>query len=328
MNQFMMTQRDDFKGNRLFHYIMLQSGLPILQCRRIKDNIYFLQCKDGNRILKGYRSFQKLHAQINLHFELEEVGFHTYANFLPFPNGQFIVPFDNDYYGLMKWIPHQNVLSYRNGQDRKEGLSVLNFFHEKSSSLSVKIKNQFPTYHLIPKWFKRLEEFKQNKRQIRTLIGYDKTEDLIAWGELALDYLKSSSAFEKIEKDALIQKNTMIHGDLASHNFLRGADRKIYIIDFDLAAIAPAAIDLLQYSNRILPHLDWTYEELGKLKLIKHCLQNRWFVLSLIYPTDIYRECNRSLRTNNIMHEQFLQNSLNQYEKRKQFVQKILNMIT
>ncbi len=67
----------------------------------------------------------------------------------------------------------------------------------------------------------------------------------------------------------LDQPHCIIHGDVAHHNFIRGKDEALSLIDFDLIGIAPSYLDLLQYCNRILPSLNWSAPALFSYKQIQ-----------------------------------------------------------
>ncbi len=71
----------------------------------------------------------------------------------------------------------------------------------------------------------------------------------------------------------------ILHGDVAHHNFLRDSSGKLHLIDFDLISIGPAFLDYLQYANRILPYLDWSFERLAKFSQIQNFLSEAHFYL-------------------------------------------------
>ena len=99
-------------------------------------------------------------------------------------------------------------------------------------------------------------------------------------------------------RNFLDQPHCIIHGDVAHHNFIRGKDEALYLIDFDLIGIAPSYLDLLQYSNRILP---FTQLVLPLPYLVTNKFQpheyEKFFLTALVFPTDIFREWNHHVQS-------------------------------
>jgi len=121
----------------------------------------------------------------------------------------------------------------------------------------------------------------------------------------------------------------IIHGDVAHHNFILGNDG-LYLIDFDLAKMAPDILDDLQFCNRILPHLDWSLEKLSMYKPLEKNLQEKSFLSALIYPTDLLREWNYFLkyeqgrgRLSSFMTEI----TFREFDKREKFVKDVMTEI-
>src|SRR5690606_14014221 len=108
--------------------------------------------------------------------------------------------------------------------------------------------------------------------------------ELLAWADWSL---------RGIEEEAwLFQsgRQVILHGDVAHHNFLRAKDQSLYLLDFDLVAIGSPHSDYLQYANRILPFMNWSFEELKEYPIFKYSLEEIGFLHALAYPTDIFRE--------------------------------------
>ncbi|MFK4997593.1 phosphotransferase [Bacillus sp. N9] len=104
-----------------------------------------------------------------------------------------------------------------------------------------------------------------------TSLVFSYTEQCRENREWALEQMKADPSFFQKEPHCII------HGDVAYHNFIRGKDGKLYVIDFDLIRIASAMIDILQFCNRILPSLRWDARQLFSFPRLRPYKENPSF---------------------------------------------------
>ena len=116
----------------------------------------------------------------------------------------------------------------------------------------------------------------------------------------------------------------VLHGDVAHHNFLRDSKGILHLIDFDLISIGPPSLDYLQYANRILPSLDWSFERLAQFSVYEKLVGEKAFLYALAFPADIFREWNRLIREGSYRdqnkYNQVMDLTIGQFYSRKKFI--------
>jgi thiamine kinase-like enzyme len=141
---------------------------------------------------------------------------------------------------------------------------------------------------------------------------------MVSWANWSLDGMEKNSGF--FQKKPFV----ILHGDLAHHNFLRDEHGKLHLIDFDLISIGTPALDYLQYANRILPYMDWSYEKLKTSKHMQKYLESDAFLYALAFPADIFREWNRMIREktykDDVKFRQVMDLTIGQFYTRKKFI--------
>jgi thiamine kinase-like enzyme len=141
------------------------------------------------------------------------------------------------------------------------------------------------------------------------------------WADFSLKGLELEHSFLNNHDQVIL------HGDLAHHNFIRGIDSELYLIDFDLVSIGSPACDYLQYCNRILPSLEWSLHDLTEYEQIQPYLNNRGFLYALLFPTDIFREWNRLIKdrqySSTFQVRQVLDLTVRQFFSRQSFVEQV-----
>lgn len=250
----------------------------------IKQGKWMLQTEEGRWFLKKYSSEQQVKKQINLVSALLKSGF---IHVLPFHPSSPIKD-GNDYYALMPFVhssPH--TFSFLTLEERKEALNLLHLFHQRTHAFPQQEKDQFPEYKQLARWQHRFQYF---QRSLSNLSSFFPAQLLARYEEMGQYSLKKLLSIEQEHSTTAI-----IHGDVASHNFFRSKDQKLYLIDFDLAAKAPAMYDYMQWINRVLPLVDWELDEIWGHPALSDYQFNDDFLKHLLFPTDIYRECKRFL---------------------------------
>ncbi|WP_158587517.1 phosphotransferase [Neobacillus notoginsengisoli] len=314
-------QGDENIHHRLLSY--LRTGFPgrIDQLDMIRPSVFFLKSAIGEYIVKGYTSYHRLKLQEAFTATLKKEGFtHTYSYVCPGRRKPYYL--DGLYWGILEYIqPHPNPFTFLREADRFAGLKLLQKYHSITQQIVQRYKTILPPAALIDKWENRLELFKANKPMINYFVNRQATESIISWAEFALRGMKEQQAFFTEGTQVIL------HGDVAHHNFLRSKNGKVYLIDFDLISIGPPVLDYLQYSNRILPFLHWSLEELAKYNNLAAFMSVKAFLYALAYPADLLREWNRifknSASPNQHLLYQIIELTMGQFKERQQFFKKI-----
>ena len=282
----------------------------------LQSNVYMISFKkDPAIILKGFDSFEKWDRQRELTSLLSQKGFEqTYQihqKLMPFQ-------FKGKWYGSMDYIPpSKKKFRFSHHKDRLEGIELLEAFHDVSEKLSIKA----PLFDQVRKWRERLSLFKKNISYTRQYVSDEIINEWVRWGEWSLEgFEKNQSKWDK-------EKNVIIHGDCAHHNFLRREDGSLALIDFDLMAKAPRCIDYLQYANRISPHLDDAATMLWQVPQLKAYQKDRAFLYALTFPTDIFREWNRNNKSSSQFHSVWKM-TVEGFSKRMEMNEKLADMIS
>lgn len=317
------------RGDDTFYYrllSLLEKKIPakILELSRIRNDVYLVKTSQFWIILKGYNSYQKLKIQEAYTRALKQEGFMNTYQFYMFDDEPII--FDKKVYGAIEYIsPHNDSFTYNSKWNRREALNLLEQYYSVTERLVEIYKYILPSFNLMNKLEQRLEEFRSNKQIIEHYIKKEMVEEIIEWADFSFQYLNK-------QKEYLHTKgNVILHGDVAHHNFLRDVKNKLYLIDFDLISIGPREGDYLQFANRILPNIGWSMPQLQKMRGLTQFMNDEWFLIALMYPTDILREWNRIIRNKNINNEFLLEQvrllTTGQYQKRKKFYLKLKQIV-
>ncbi|WP_400242625.1 phosphotransferase [Niallia sp. JL1B1071] len=317
------------RGDDTFYYrllSLLEKKIPakILEISRIRNEVYLVKTNQFWMILKGYNSYQKLKIQEAYTRALKQEGFtHTYQ-FYVFNEEPLII--DKKVFGMIEYIsPHKDSFTYSSKRNRREAIQLLEQYYTVTERLVEIYKYILPSFHLMKKLEQRLEEFRSHKSIIEHYLKIEIVEEIMEWAEFSFCYLKNHNEYLHTKS------NVILHGDVAHHNFMRDANNKLYLIDFDLISIGPRVGDYLQFANRILPNIGWSIQQLQKMSGYTQFFKEEWFLIALMYPTDILREWNRIIRnqdlSNEFLLEQVLYLTTDQYPKRKKFYQKLRQIV-
>ena len=309
-----MTSNQPFQ-DRLFTKIKEVKGRPE-SIDQLRGNVYLLTFKNENPlIVKGFSSYDKWNRQQVFTYLLKQNRFdqtyHMYREPEPFE-------LDDMWFGFIEYLPLDNQpFTFSNSINRIEGAQLLETFHNSADNISLAL----PLYNQVRKWQDRLNLFRYHARSISQQIPESIVNEWIAWGEWSLKGLAANRIYLDQEK------NTIIHGDCAHHNFLRKQDGKLALIDFDLIAIGPRLYDYLQYANRILPHLDTPINEIWDYPQINAYQENPAFLYALAYPSDIFREWNLLFRTR-FHFKHVWKISVEDFEKRMDFNHTLAKLVS
>lgn len=315
--------RGDFNRNRLFFRLANETDLNILSYNKIKDYLYKIQTDNGSYIIKGYYEYGNIDSIIQFSRFLHTSGFHRGPTYEKFGDGKYVMNDQGYYWVLTRFLPHKRKFTYLNKEDRADGLMVLHDFHHHSKKIFPDHIPNIPSETTIKKWRNRLERFEQNAPFLAKWFNPEQISEILYYSHQILDALTGT------DRDSEL---VVLHGDVASHNYIRSTDDKVYLIDYDLLSVGTADWDYIQYASRILPFLKWDRIQFGKHSFLEdHFNEHPWCWMALSFPMDILREGNSFAGT---MDEEGVPSSyanlsffISTWNLRKQFLTNFNNLI-
>ncbi|MFE8703475.1 phosphotransferase [Cytobacillus sp. FJAT-54145] len=319
------TQGDGLFLNRLLSYLKSQFPFKINKIGQIRKNVFIITSDSDHFILKGFPSYHRLKLQETYTASLKKEGFQYTYLFYEFAKNPPLY-FEQNYYGCLEYIPpSQKTFSYDNFPDRCDGLKLLEQYHTTTKLITNRYRSNLGHFKLLEKWRERSARFLNNVSIIKFFVQKEMIDELMTWADWALKGLEK----EKVTLDNV--PPVILHGDVAHHNFMRSEDGQLYLIDFDLISIGHERADYLQYANRILPFLDWSIEKLAQHEKLKPYLNDKIFLYSLAFPTDIFREWNRLIRNRQFMNSNKVRNVLDltvgQFKERQNFYHELKSLV-
>jgi len=321
MNINYHPRRDDFT-DRLFSFLSHKLPFTLSRLIKIREHVFLVKSDRLSFILKAFPNLSKLTLQQDLTASLIKAGFQETYSFYQFTDEPLF--FENSYYGCISYIKmsHQ-PFTFQSHDEREEGLDLLKKLHDVSEAILPDYNSLLPRQDLEAKWEDRFERFNLNLSIINYYVPDAVLASLIDWGKVALIGMRKWRG--KFEKD----RHVILHGDVAHHNCVRANTGELYLIDFDLVSIGSESSDILQYANRILPHLNWSQEALFKLGPISIFKPSLHFLYGLMYPSDIYREWNRVIRQNTYYRPEriapLFDLTVRQFSERQRFIERLKN---
>ena len=318
-------QGDDDYFDRLLSYFQSQFAEPIIQLMPIRQSVFLLKTNKNTYIIKGYHTNSRLRLQESFTATLRREGFTRSYLYLDSPMKEPFY-FERTYFGCMEYIsPSKTVFSFQTHKNRQEGLDLLEQFHNTTARFEARYQTLLAKGRLIEKWTERFSVFSNNLPLLFKFINEPFILEMVSWAKWSLAGMEDNHSFFKKEPFVIL------HGDVAHHNFVRDTKGHLHLIDFDLISIGTASIDYLQYANRILPYIDWSFERLTGLKQIQNCLNEKAFLFALAYPADIFREWNRMIReksyTNPKKYKQVMDLTISQFYERKKFIDQLKSIL-
>ncbi len=308
---------DDYT-NRLLSFLKYKLNDPGATLKPLKEGKWVLKCNGRKWFVKRFPNQLRFIQQERLIQALLKENFPHVLPFHPIHQREFLL-FDNAPIGITVWLETDYSMSYEHKKDREDALKVLKKFHEITGRLSGKWVETIPRHKWLKKWKKRIQQFEYNIPFIQAFIQPYYLYTFLEWGKWALEELKRL----ELPENALC----ITHGDVAHHNFLRGKNRHVYLIDFDLISISHPLTDDLQYCNRILPYIECSLSNLKNQTELQIYHNNLIFYLGLMYPTDVFREWNRFIREDQNYKQRvwgYLMNlTVHQFPKRMYFNQQL-----
>jgi hypothetical protein len=322
------NHKDGFQRDRLFLNKLEEAGLTVVDFGFFRENVIWIKTIEGKFVLKGFRRKITCKKQLLLSKLYEGQSPRVMGTYTRFPQKKRYISYGNYIWALMPFYKGDG-LHFGALEDVSAGMRAISRFHSASSRVPSEIYNDLPSYSLFEKWEDRFAIFKENARTakwsepIKPLLS-----DILFWGEWSLKHFDHSAVSTLVTNAK--KKREITHGDVAPHNFVKNKEGSAYLIDFDLFAAVPQAYDWLQYANRILPFWRWSYsvmEETEHDDFLKW-FHKKWFVIALVFPTDLYREWNRALKSKDpVMLEQITNFTLRDFPYRKKFVNRIIRKL-
>ncbi|WP_171050893.1 phosphotransferase [Bacillus sp. BHET2] len=313
----MLARGDDY-SYRLLSYLQMKLQDSGASLKRIKEGKWVLKTNGRKWFVKRFPNQLKFMLQERLISSLLRENFHHVLPFHPIHENEMLL-FEGSPIGITTWLETSSPISYDQPKDRRDALHVLKKFHSVSKNIHQSWTEEVPQYKWLKKWKKRMMQFQYNLPYLQAFIQPYYLYTYLEWGKWALKELKSIGVFEP--------GKCITHGDVAHHNFLRGKNGVVYMIDFDLMSLSTEMTDDLQYCNRILPHMNWSLSKIKGIEAFHSYEDQLIFYLGLMYPTDVFREWNRFIREDQYYKQRvwgYLMNvTIQQFPERMQFNQEL-----
>ncbi len=321
------SPKGDAEYSDLLFYLSDHIKGKNLTISSLKKKIWLLQIDEEYWIVKKFSSGQLLQNQVLLTEKLHQYSFINTYRFHPIHQESSLSSLlEKEGLGIFEYIqPHKkNVFHFTTKRKRKHALQLLEKYHHTVKHFTDEFQSRLQPFSQLAKWHSRLLEFIHYHSLMKGYMPNNYFQHYVMWAQWSLQELYQMEAY--LHHLPL----HVIHGDVVDHNFLLGANNRLYLIDFDLMRLAPKIIDYLQFANRILPHINWSLEELLKEDLPKE-FESRFFLTALIFPTDILREWNRFIKGSNTYKQKvwhYLYDlTFSQFSYRKQFVDQIIRKL-
>ena len=311
-------------GNiRLFLFRLEKTGLTVYRMHQVNKNVYIIETNCGKKALKGFDSNSKLLFQYEFLQKLLERDKRFMYYFERFPNGARCMKWNRRYWVLIPYLFGKKV-NFSHIHDQVDVFQALHDFHRRSLGIHMDV---FFVRRLLPYYEQRFRNFSRLIYRFPQ-VQMKMFDDYKEWGLYALTKLAEEKCLEMMEHAAEV-KRMWTHGDVAHHNFLRVTKQRVILIAFDQLAIGPKEYDELQLSQRILCSNGWKFGELLQtVKTVQQLANQRWYLYSLIFPNDIYREWTYFFQgKTNISIERLLAYTNQQYFARLPLIKELICML-
>lgn len=207
---------------RLSSFLSKEGKLDVYRLSTINPNVFYLRTdSDESFILKKHRSRNRVQQQWDF---FEEKPSTVVVPFHSFPNGRKYLYTGGNYWTISPYKAGSK-LNYKVERDRMTAVKTLKQFHREASGVKIPYPLKKEKFYL--RWYNRLESFKKTE-EIFEKFGYETLYmDIVQTTDRALRFI-SRFPWERIEKEGEYH-GKWIHGDVASHNFIRGKD-KIFLM--------------------------------------------------------------------------------------------------
>ncbi|MED3724307.1 aminoglycoside phosphotransferase [Geobacillus stearothermophilus] len=272
-------------AGRLFFLLDRQYRLVIQQVVALKPHVLAIAARQGMFVAKAYRFPVAAARHAWLLAALRKTGFSAAPAPMPIGRGG-VVEAGGCYWLLTEYVAGARPISFAAWADAADGLHLLERYHTATANIASSKQEAIglPRAQLYDKWRRRYEEFCRHLPVVETIMDKEDILFTLSWADYCLSTCREHAPELTADSAAII------HGDVASHNFLRTTIGHIYLIDYDAAALASPGLDYCQYANRLLPHIGWSYSTLARFAPLRRWLEKRWFLHALLFPADVFRE--------------------------------------
>ncbi|WP_373892923.1 phosphotransferase [Virgibacillus natechei] len=278
MNRF--KQGDEFRY-RLSSFLSEEGNLlPLERMSFIKASVFLIQTVDNEKLILKRHS-KKDNVNLQWHF-FEQIGESNAVPFKRYPNGRKIISRNNYYWTITPFIKGEK-LNYNLAADRLEAVKALKEFHH--SAKNIHINNGSTGDYLFTKWYQRLLLFKKTASIFKEFGFENLYKDIVQTTVIHLRHL-TEFPWKSFEL-AAESKGEWIHGDVASHNFLR--QTCTHVIDFDLLKCTTQLYDYIQLGQRFLPYINWDPDKLLAYQMVQEKDVKAW-IYAVCIPVDVMRE--------------------------------------
>lgn len=312
---------DDDYFIRLLSYFRSHFREDIIEMVPFRKSVIMLKTTKNSYMIKGYQTNNRLKLQEAFIRTLRKEGFSNTYQFVRLPVDEMLY-FDGHYFGGIEYIhPNKMPFTFQTQKSRQEGIELLEQFHQVTRNFESRYRTLLPQSTIIKKWKERTNLFATNLPTLKYFMHEKYLTEMLDWANWSINKMEESRSFYMNEPFVVL------HGDVAHHNFLRDKRWKLHLIDFDLISIGPEVLDYLQYANRILPFIDWSFERLKSHRKFDTLLKEKAFLYALVFPADIFREWNRLIReksyTDHQKYNQVMELTIGQFLLRKNFIDDI-----
>ncbi|WP_188453522.1 phosphotransferase [Virgibacillus oceani] len=312
------SSRDELKTNRLSSFLYREGKLRIAKAAPIKSTVILVETETGSKFILKKHSKKVV---VDQQWEFFANGRSSVViPFIRFPNGKKFLVTSEHYWTIAPFVEGIK-LNYGLISDRKACITTLRSFHDNAQG--IKVSNPIKRKLFYNRWYNRLQSFKRtNEYFVKN--GFESLfTDIVQTTETQL-LIVSELPWRKLEQKAE-QQHSWIHGDVASHNFIR--NNNIYLIDFDLLAQSPIIYDYIQLAQRFLPHLDWDLEALLAYQMVEENQFKNW-ILAMAVPSDVLREWLHYLSGSSPMPiHHYLTDMEKEWIKRQEFLKNAKSML-
>ena len=266
-----------------------------------KRNVHLLKTDRGHWILKGYKNAEKARWVTELSQALREKGFFRTVQYVSNTGGAKVFPYEDRYYTIMKMIDGKES-DHGSLHDVKKSAETLAHFHLAGRGFPFPHAPYDGTPAVLDKWESRLEHFERISWSIERNGPLNRLESLIQQIEDTVvrdgrEFLWQAYKLPlTAEMYAALEKGTLAHRDVASHNFLLTPRGNCYLIDLDTVGHDLQLVDLVQLISRMLLMQEYRLESFVEAidaysKINPLSDTQVWMIHQMLrYPDNVMRE--------------------------------------
>lgn len=192
-----------------------------------------------------------------------------------------LVKSDDEQLVVQMWQEGSYSANFAYDKDRAQSLRLLNTLHDTNQKIVWQHVPGLYTFSQLLKWQMRYMRFKSRRHDLRTFLTKEEVAQMLHFSEKALQLIELEDVSEK--------EITLLHGDVVHHNFLWCTDKKLRLIDLDLAHLGEADDEYILWLHRVLPAIDYDLNSILKELPELQRLDKKKFH-RLKFPNELLRE--------------------------------------